>query len=71
MCLWEDTFTRNYRLCDGFKQTLYGTIYRRGCCGKTEVCEADEILWAARKQAKSIRHVSWDTKFANNFMISR
>ena len=45
--------------------------FRRGRCGKTEVCETDEIPFAAREQAKNIRHVSWDTKFANNFMISR
>ena len=25
-----------------FQPTLCGTIFRRGCCGKTEICEADD-----------------------------
>ena len=54
-----------------FRPTLVGTISHRGCYCKTEVCEADENLCAAREQPKSIRHVSWDTKFTNNLMISQ
>ena len=68
----EDILIRDNRWCDEFNRPcVVLTISHRGCCSKTEVCEADEITCAAREQAKSIRHVSWDIKFAKKLTISR
>ena len=52
-----------------FEPTLYGTIFRRGCCRKTELCEQDDSEHRL-PISKSIRVVGRDIKFANNFNTS-
>ena len=45
------------------------TIFRRGCCRKTELCEVDDNE-CRHSIPKSIRVVGRDIKFANNFITS-
>ena len=52
-----------------FEPTLSGTIFRRGCCRKTQLCEQDDNE-CRLPISKSIRVVGRDIKFANNFITS-
>ena len=69
MCLWEDTFTRNNRLSDGFNRpcmvlfSAVDVVAKQGYVKQTKFS-------VQREQPKSIRRVLWDNKIANNFMIS-
>ena len=49
--------------------TLSGTIFRRGCCRKTQLCEEDDHE-CRLTIAKSIRVVGRDIQFVNNFITS-
>ena len=67
MCLWEDTFTRNNRLFDGFNRpcmVLFSTV--------DVVVELHEVDDSECRHPipKSIRVVGQDIKFANNFILS-
>ena len=52
-----------------FEPTLSGTIFRRGCCRKTQLCEEDDSE-CRLPIAKSIRVVGREIKFVNNFITS-
>ena len=52
-----------------FEPTLSGTIFRRGCCRKTQLCEQDDNE-CRLSISKSIRVVGRDIKFANNLITS-
>ena len=52
-----------------FEPTLSGTIFRRGRCRKTQLCEQDDNE-CRLPISKSIRVVGRDIKFANNFNTS-
>ena len=63
------TLTSNESITGLFEPTLSGTIFRRGCCRKTQLCDQDKVN-ASSAIAKSIRVVDRDIKFANNFITS-
>ena len=69
MCLREDTFTRDNRLCDGFNRPCMVLFSAVDVVAKQRYVKQTKFS-VQREQAKSIRHVIWDTKIANNFMIS-
>ena len=47
-----------------FEPTLSGTIFRRGCCRKTQLCEQDDNEYRL-PISKSIRVVGRDIKYDN------
>ena len=52
-----------------FEPTLSGTIFRGGCCRKTQLCEQDDTE-CRLPISISICVVGQDIKFANNFNTS-
>ena len=69
MCLWEDTFNRYNRLCDGFNRpcmvlfSAVAVVVKQSNVKKTTASAGTMI-------AKSIRLVGRNMKLANNVITS-
>ena len=70
MCLWEDTFVCNNRLCDGFNRPCVVLFSAVDVVEKQSYVK-QTIQSAWDQSAKSISFVVRDMRFANNFIISR
>ena len=65
MCLWEDTFTYNNWLCDGFNWPSMGLF------STVDVVAKQRYVKQTMESAKSVSFIGRDMKFSNNFIINR